>query len=226
MTRAGGADDLYKESLRPLYTRDFFWGEWGHGIGVDTTETRRGDTQKLKPNLIHALIEGLPTPAEPLSASHHQHLPPAAPLTQPWPVEPFQIFSAATRQHPKQKGVELLLPWVVARGNNSTCNLDPGRKHIKYLTYKVMLGKTKRWKNPVTYLSSIPSGWIPSTLPCSHLSSWLSNPWEQSSLLSFFRLSHVDLRRNYLAQSDPTPSGSSLTSWYRPLAPLEASHNP
>ena len=30
MTRAGGADDLYKESLRPLYTRD---GGKGGGAG-------------------------------------------------------------------------------------------------------------------------------------------------------------------------------------------------
>ena len=41
MTRAGGAVDLYKESLRPLYTRD---GGVVGLQGVDTTEMGGGDT--------------------------------------------------------------------------------------------------------------------------------------------------------------------------------------
>ena len=50
--------------------------------------------------------------------------------------------------------MELLLPSVVAFGINSTCIVDPGRKHIKYLTYIAMLGRTKKVKKP-SHLSFI-----------------------------------------------------------------------
>ncbi len=81
MTTAGGADDLYRKFTDPIYKR---WGGGrGHRALAVTTETTRGGETQTKTNLIHALIEGLPAPAEPLCASHQQHLPPAAPLAQP-----------------------------------------------------------------------------------------------------------------------------------------------
>ncbi len=59
MTRAGGADNQYKESLWLLYTRD--GGGMGGGLqGIDTIETR-GETQThtktkaTKPNSIYTL---------------------------------------------------------------------------------------------------------------------------------------------------------------------------
>ncbi len=45
MTRAGGADDLYTESLRPLYTRDWGVGGMGHRA---VTQQKRGGRHKLK----------------------------------------------------------------------------------------------------------------------------------------------------------------------------------
>ena len=81
MTTAGGADDLYRKFTDPIYKR---WGGTGtQGIGGDNRNNEGGGETQTKTNLIHALIEGLPAPAEPLCASHQQHLPPAAPLAQP-----------------------------------------------------------------------------------------------------------------------------------------------